>query len=156
MPAKETRVPHDSLERFVSRIFEQGGGCPPEDAKTIAQCLVQTNLWGIDGHGVIRVPIYLERFENGAMNNRPKVRRVRAEGGLEVLDADNGAGYIAGRAAMQRAIELARDKAIAAVGIINSNHCGATALYARMAAEAGLVGFAMTYVAPNLSMPGGK
>jgi len=154
MSAKKTRVPHDSLARFVAEIFEQGGGCPESDANTIAQCLVQTNLWGIDGHGVIRVPIYLERLRNGAMNSHPRVHSIRSEGGLEVLDADNGAGYIAGKAAMQRAIELARDKAVSAVGIINSNHCGATALYARMAAEAGMVGIAMTNVAPNMSMPG--
>lgn len=156
MSAKETRVPYDSLERFVERIFRDGGGCRVEDAKTMARCLVQTNLWGIDGHGVIRVPIYLERFRNGAMNKRPRVRTIRSEGGLEVMDADNSAGYIAGTAAMKRAIELAREKAVSAVGIINSNHCGATALYARMAAEQGMVGIAMTNVAPNMSMPGVK
>jgi LDH2 family malate/lactate/ureidoglycolate dehydrogenase len=55
---------------------------------------------------------------------------------------------------MSRAIEMARNSAIAAVGIINSNHCGATALYARMAAEEGMVGIAMTNVAPNMVMPG--
>ncbi|MEE4216631.1 MAG: Ldh family oxidoreductase [Xanthomonadales bacterium] len=154
MTAKETRVPYDSLIRFVGKIFEEGGGCTVDDARTMAECLVQTNLWGIDGHGVIRVPIYLERFRNGAMNKRPRIRTLRSEGALEVLDADNSAGYIAGRAAMKRAIELAREKAVSAVGIINSNHCGATALYARMAAEEGMVGIAMTNVAPNMSMPG--
>ena len=154
MNSKETRIPHDSLARFVRRIFEQGGGCTAEDAKTITDCLVQTNLWGIDSHGVMRVPIYLERFRNGAMNNRPEVHSAGANGVLEVLDGDNCAGYIAGRAAMQRAIELAREKSVSAVGIINSNHCGATALYARMAAEQGMVGIAMTNVAPNMSMPG--
>jgi len=154
MPKNGIRIPHESLRRFVTEIFKKGGQCPEEDARTIADCLVQTNLWGIDGHGVIRVPIYLERFRNGAMNNRPTVKSVRAAGGFEVLDADNGAGYIAGRAAMQRAIELAREQVVSAVGIINSNHCGATALYARMAADEGMVGIAMTNVAPNMSMPG--
>lgn len=154
MATREINVPHDSLSRFVAQIFEEGGGCPANDARTIADCLVQTNLWGIDGHGVIRVPIYLERFRNGAMNNRPQITGRAAQGGLEVLDADNAAGYIAGRAAMQRAIGRARETAVSAVGIVNSNHCGATALYARMAADEGMVGIAMTNVAPNMSMPG--
>ena len=153
MTSKETRVPADSLVSFVTTIF-QDGGCSRESAHEIAQCLVQTNLWGIDSHGVIRVPEYLERFKSGAMNARPDIRTVRSEAGLEVLDADNAAGYIAGRAAMSRAMELARTSAIAGVGIINSNHCGATALYARMAAEQGMVGIAMTNVAPNMVMPG--
>ena len=156
MQSTETRILQDSLTQFVAEIFEKGGDCPAEDAKTIAECLVQTNLWGIDSHGVMRVPIYLERFRNGAMNNRPQVSTLGSHGVLEVLDGDNCAGYIAGRAAMNRAIELAREQAVSAVAIINSNHCGATALYARMAAEQGMVGIAMTNVAPNMSMPGVK
>jgi len=73
-----------------------------------------------------------------------------------VLDADNGAGYVAGRAAMTRAIELAKTGNIAAVGIINSNHCGAASLYARMALEQGMIGIAMSNVAPNMVAPGGS
>ena len=57
---------------------------------------------------------------------------------------------------MARAIELAKQQNIAAVAIINSNHCGATALYARMALEHDMVGVAMTNVAPNMVMTGGS
>ncbi len=153
MSSKEIRLSAESLTRFVTGII-QDAGCNSDDAAVMAECLVQTNLWGIDSHGVMRIPEYLERFRSGAMNARPHVRNLRSDGGLEVLDADNSAGYIAGRAAMSRAIELARRNAIAAVGIINSNHCGATALYARMASAEGMVGIAMTNVAPNMVMPG--
>jgi LDH2 family malate/lactate/ureidoglycolate dehydrogenase len=90
------------------------------------------------------------------MNNQPEVRTVKTGGALEVLDADNGAGYVAGRAAMSRAIELAKSGNIAAVGIINSNHCGAASLYARMALEHGMIGIAMSNVAPNMVAPGGS
>lgn len=153
MAATDIRVSVETLSRFVSEII-QDAGCNEEHSATMAECLVQTNLWGIDSHGVIRIPEYLERFRSGAMNAQPRVQTLRSGGGLEVLDADNSAGYIAGRAAMSRAIEIARDNAIAGVGIINSNHCGATALYARMAAGQGMVGIAMTNVAPNMVMPG--
>jgi LDH2 family malate/lactate/ureidoglycolate dehydrogenase len=122
----------------------------------MAQCLVQTNLWGIDSHGVLRTPEYLARFQNGAMNNQPQIRTLKSGAGLEVLDADNGPGYVAGRAAMSRAIELAKTGNIAAVGIINSNHCGAASLYARMALEHGMIGIAMSNVAPNMVAPGGS
>ncbi len=73
-----------------------------------------------------------------------------------MLDADKGGGYVAGRAAMSRAIELAKTGNIAAVGIINSNHCGAASLYARMALEHGMIGIAMSNVAPNMVAPGGS
>lgn len=153
--SSDIRVPADSLERFVSDIFF-AAGCRRSAAATIARCMVQTNLWGIDSHGVMRVPEYRERLLKGAVRARPRIKRVRSEGGLEVLDANNATGFVAACAGMERAIGLAREKAIAAVGVINSNHCGATALYARMAAEQGMVGIAMTNVAPNMAMPGVK
>ena len=152
-PAVEARVQADRLRLFITGLFEDAG-CSQSHAADIADCLVQSNLWGIDSHGVIRVPEYLARFRNGAMNPRPEIRTVHSAPAFDVLDADNSAGYIAGRAAMSRAIELCADSAIAAAGVINSNHCGATALYARMAADRGLVGIAMTNVAPNMVMSG--
>jgi LDH2 family malate/lactate/ureidoglycolate dehydrogenase len=151
----ETRVEAGLLRRFVAGLFEDTG-CRGRDAEDIAQCLVQSNLWGIDSHGVIRVPEYLARFRSGAMNALPQVSTLQSSPGFDVLDADNGAGYLAGRAAMTRAIELAGDRTIAAAGVINSNHCGATALYARMAADRGMIGIAMTNVAPNMVMPGAR
>ena len=125
-------VTAESLTGFVTGIF-QAAGCSEANAQDMAECLVQTNLWGIDSHGVLRTPEYLKRFQSGAMNRQPEIRSLKSGSGLEVLDADNGAGYVAGRAAMTRAIELAKTGNIAAVGIINSNHCGAASLYARMA-----------------------
>ena len=148
-------VSAESLSNFVTGIF-QGAGCSEKGARDMAECLVQTNLWGIDSHGVLRTPEYLKRFQFGAMNNQPEVRTIKTSGALEVLDADNGAGYVAGRAAMSRAIELAKTGNIAAVGIINSNHCGAASLYARMALEHGMIGIAMSNVAPNMVAPGGS
>lgn len=147
------QVQAEPLRRFVTGLFRDAG-CPAPDAADIARCLVQTNLWGVDSHGVIRVPEYLERFRNGAMNPRPDIRTLQSGPGFDVLDGDNAAGYLAAEAAMKRALELSASATIAAAGVIGSNHCGATALYARMAAEQGLIGIAMTNVAPNMVMPG--
>ena len=155
MSTREIRVSAADLTGFVTAVFKSAG-CPGQGARDVAECLVQTNLWGIDSHGVLRVPEYLKRFVSGAMNSQPEVRTLKTGGALEVLDADNGAGYVAGRAAMSRAIELAKTGNIAAVGIINSNHCGAASLYARMALEHGMIGIAMSNVAPNMVAPGGS
>jgi LDH2 family malate/lactate/ureidoglycolate dehydrogenase len=149
------KVSAESLEAFVSQVFQKTG-CSESSAGDIAQCLVQTNLWGIDSHGVLRVKKYVDRIRSGGMNGTPEIRTLKSDTSLEVLDADNGPGYVAGKAAMARAIELAGQQNIAAVGIINSNHCGATSLYARMALERDMIGVAMTNVAPNMVMTGGS
>jgi LDH2 family malate/lactate/ureidoglycolate dehydrogenase len=40
---------------------------PPEDARLIADTLVQADLWGHQSHGVLRLGWYLERIRNGVM-----------------------------------------------------------------------------------------
>ncbi len=148
-------VSAESLETFVTQVFRKAG-CSDSSARDMAQCLVQTNLWGIDSHGVLRVRKYLDRIRSGGMNGSPELKTLKSDAALEVLDADNGSGYVAGKAAMVRAMQLAEQQNIAAVGIINSNHCGATSLYARMALEHDMIGIAMSNVAPNMVMTGGS
>ncbi len=155
MTSTSVRVSAQVLRPFVTALFE-AAGCPRDDAETVAHCLVQTNLWGIDSHGVIRAGKYLERIRSGAVNARPQIESAKAAPGLHVIDADNALGFVGASAGMARAIDLARETNLAAVGVIGSNHCGATALYARMALEHDMIGIAMSNVAPNMVMTGGS
>ena len=148
------RVLPEPLADFVSRLFAKVG-CGESDARYMAECLVQTNLWGIDSHGVLRAPLYVKRFENGAMKSSPQFKIEKGQGVIEVMDADDGSGYLACRAAMERAIALAKTNMVGVVGIKRSNHCGAMMLYARLAAEEGMIGIAMSNVVPNMVVPGG-
>ena len=143
----------ETVTAFTQELFQKAGMSEP-DAKYHAECLVNTNYWGIDSHGVIRVPAYFKRMLNGAINTNPQIKVVRGEGCLEVLDVDAAAGFIGGRAGMERAMDHAAVSGIAACGVINSNHFGAGALYARMAAERGMIGIAMTNVKPLIVAPG--
>lgn len=148
-------IDHRKLNDFVKELFFKTG-MSAEDAKICADSLVQTNLWGIDSHGVLRVPIYIKRLFSGAMNKNPEIESIKDAGALEVLHGDDGCGYIVGRTAMTRAIDKAENYGIAAVGAMRSNHFGAAALYTKMAAERGMIGIAMTNVVPNVVAPGGS
>jgi LDH2 family malate/lactate/ureidoglycolate dehydrogenase len=131
-------------------------GMSQADAAFHAQALVATNLWGVDSHGVLRVPAYVRRMQAGAVNPRPEITTLRGGLGIEVLDGDDGPGFVVGRDAMLRAVELAEQYNIAAVGAVRSNHFGATAIYTRLAAEQGMIGIALTNVVPNVVAPGGS
>jgi LDH2 family malate/lactate/ureidoglycolate dehydrogenase len=155
MSENQVLIECQALETFVTELFTLAGMGQP-DAAFHAKALVDTNLWGVDSHGVLRVPAYIQRMRSGAVNPRPKIQIVRGSLGLEVLDGDDGPGFIAGRDAMLRAVELAEQYNVGAVGAIRSNHFGATAIYTRLAAERGLVGIAMTNVVPNVVAPGGS
>ncbi len=65
-------VSADVLQDFVTKLFERSG-MRREDAAYCGYALVQTNIWGIDSHGVLRAPVYLERLSSGAVNATPEL-----------------------------------------------------------------------------------
>ncbi len=153
MNEAEIRVDSQTLKRFLAALLRKVG-LSEDDAGFFAEALVKTELWGISSHGVIRVPIYVKRLRSGAMNPRPKTQTIKKAKGLEVLDGDHGPGFIVGREAMNRAIEMAETDNVAAVGAIRSNHFGAAGIYARMAADKGMIGICMANVVQNMVVPG--
>jgi len=57
-------VPAANLVNLTAAIM-QAGGSHPEEARTIARRLVDSNLVGHDSHGVLRVGKYLEWVREG-------------------------------------------------------------------------------------------
>ena len=155
MTEQKNLIDHKVLETFATEMLAKGG-LNQEDAKFCAQSIVDTNLWGIDSHGILRLPIYTKRLLSGAMNSNPDIKKINGSQLFEVLNGDNGPGYLVGKEAINRAIELAEKHSIGAVGATGSNHFGAAAIYTRMAAEKGMIAIAMSNVVPNMVVPGGS
>lgn len=153
MVENEVLLDFKTLQTFLSELFKNTG-LTQEDAIFIAQKLVESNLWGIDSHGVMRVPIYVKQLRSRAMNPKPQINVIRGSKGLEVIDGDNGPGFIVGREAMKRAIQLATEFNVGIVGAIRSNHFGAAGLYARIAADQGMIGVTMTNATPRMAVHG--
>lgn len=145
------------LTEFLEKLYS-AAGLSPADAGFSANCMVRTNLWGVDSHGVLRAPVYINRIRDEVVNPSPAFHTTAGgdQFALEVVDGDAGLGYVTGRYGMQKAIEKANKFGTATVMVKNSNHFGAAALFARMAAEQGLIGIASTNVIPNIGMKGNK
>jgi L-2-hydroxycarboxylate dehydrogenase (NAD+) len=154
LPDGDVLVDASILEKYVSGIFAQTG-MTAGDAAYCAQCLVQTDLWGKSSHGVMRVPHYVRRIRSGAVNPRPATRVLRGSRAFQVLDGDNGQGFLVGRDAMLAAITLAGEFDVGVVGVVRSSHFGAAALYARIAVDRDMAGIVMTNTAPKVVAPGG-
>ncbi len=146
----------EDLEQFSTRLFE-AAGMPRMDAEFSARCMIQTNLWGIDSHGLMRLPVYLKRLEKRAVNPNPSITCIKDDGGpLALYDGDAGLGYVVGKYGMEQAIAKAKKWGIGFVLTNNSNHYGAAALYSRMAVEEGLIGLSATNVIPNIGVKGNR
>ncbi len=124
-----------------------GWGMPEDNAETTSDILAWADLHGVDSHGISMLPGYDQRRREGKVKLDARPRTVRETPVSALVDGDGGLGHVAGRFAMNLAIEKARKSGLAAVAVRNSAHFGATGYYTLMAAEAGLIGMACTSAA---------
>ena len=150
------RVDAAALEAFCAAAFA-ATGVPEDEAGEVARTLVEADLRGVESHGVVRLPIYIERLEAGAVNPRPRPRILRRTATTAVMDGDNGLGHLVGRRAMRHCIEqaLQGEGACSFTAVRNSNHYGAAAHFALMAIPHGMIGLSFTIGGINHMVPWG-
>ncbi|WP_202948386.1 Ldh family oxidoreductase [Bradyrhizobium yuanmingense] len=101
------------------------------------------------------MPIYIKRLADDGTNARPVVREIRKTRTTAVIDGDNALGHLVGVRAMQVAIDKTSDGNCVFVAVRNSNHFGAAAYYAEMAAQREMIGLVFTIGAINHMAPWG-
>ena len=135
------RFPPDFLTRIARSLFE-ASGCSAEDAATVADHLVESSLFGHDSHGTIRIYEYVDQMADGTFDPAGKTAVVRERGAMAVLDGGGALGQVAGRHAVDKAVELARIHGVGSVGLRNCCHLGRIGAYTLAAARQGLIGMA--------------
>jgi LDH2 family malate/lactate/ureidoglycolate dehydrogenase len=108
--------------------------------KTTADVMLETDLVGVDSHGISMLMSYDEQRRRGKLNLNAKPRVVRENAATALIDADAGLGHFPSVMAMNLAIDKAKGAGIGAVSVFNSHHFGAAGYYAAMAAKRGLLG----------------
>jgi ureidoglycolate dehydrogenase (NAD+) len=149
------RVSKDRLAAWALACLRKVG-VPPGEAKLVADSLVQTSVWGIDSHGVLRLTHYLRRMTLGSVKAAATPVVMRTGPVTAQVHGEDGLGIVHAALAMETAIEMAKDKGVGVVGVGHSSHCGALGLYTRMAAREHLVGIAMTHSSSVVVPHGGK
>jgi LDH2 family malate/lactate/ureidoglycolate dehydrogenase len=131
-------IQREPLTRLVKEIFA-AVGAPPEIATVVAESLVDSNLKGVDSHGVLRVPQYLAQIESGWIQPaaRPTVKQASAT--TAMVDGNQGFGIYSLRFALELAMEKAKSSQIAAVGLVGGAHTGRIGWFAEQAASQGVI-----------------
>jgi LDH2 family malate/lactate/ureidoglycolate dehydrogenase len=148
-------VQKDDLHKFVSDLFK-AAGTSSTDAQTIAEVLVWANLRGVDSHGVVRIPRYLELFESGEAKAVPAMHIERPRPGAIFIEADGAPGPVALVRAMQEAIAAARKNGVALANVRGTVHTGAIGYYTGLAANTDMVGLGIVAGIPNMAYFGGR
>ena len=150
----DLRVFDKELEKFVLNIL-CASGVDPSESEIISKVLVWTELIGRTGHGVIRLPIYLKRFEKELIKSPCQPEFYRKSSAIQLLKGKDGFGQFLGHCAMSKAVEIADKHGIGLVGVYESNHFGASAYYVQMAAERNMISLVTTNSFPIVAPHGG-
>jgi len=137
-------ISHDALRDFACQCLERIG-LTSDDAFLVADSLVESNLRGIDSHGIARLPHYLNRIRQGSINPRPQITFSATGAAIGRVDGDHGLGQLVMERATREALALAKDAGAGWVAVENSSHCGALAYYGLQIARAGMIGFVFTH-----------
>jgi ureidoglycolate dehydrogenase (NAD+) len=155
MSEQSVRISKGALQDFASAIFV-AAGIERAMSDEWARVLVWANLRGVDSHGVLRIPRYLDLIAKRAINPSPTMRIERRAGAIAVLEADRAPGAIAMTRAMDEAIARAREVHIGWCAARNITHAGAIGYYALQAAQAGMAGMVMTASGPLMAYHGAR
>ena len=139
-----------TLENFMKDVFV-GIGVPEKDAKTCAEVLIESDIRGIDSHGIARLFMYYTRIKRKQQLAETKITIVKEMPGTVRINANNGMGMVSGKKAMQMAIDKAKKTGIGMAVVENSNHYGIAGYYTLMAAKQDCIGLTGTNARPSIA-----
>jgi L-2-hydroxycarboxylate dehydrogenase (NAD+) len=138
---------YQQLYTFSKNIFLKIG-CSEANAETAAKVLLSADLRGVDSHGIARLVGYIRLWEVNRINANPNIAIVHETPSTATVDGDRGLGLAVAPAAMQIAIDKAKNAGTGWVSVKNSNHFGIAGIHAMMALEHDMIGIAMTNASP--------
>jgi len=151
----EKKATWEPLKEFTQKVFEKAG-LLPEHAELEADALVWANLRGVDSHGVLRIPWYLENIDKGIMNPSPNIQVEKETPATAVISADHALGPVVTVLAMNRAVEKAKNVGIGWVFIRNTTHQGALGYYPQIAVNNNMAGAIFVCSPPNMAPHGAR
>jgi 3-dehydro-L-gulonate 2-dehydrogenase len=142
-------VPYAELQATMRDILVREG-MEPARADHCAQLFADSSRDGVPSHGLNRFGRFVAMIRSGMVDVHARPVRVASLGALERWDGRRGPGNLNAHACMARAIELAREHGIGAVGLGNSNHWMRGGNYGWQAADAGVIGICWSNTLPNV------
>ena len=139
------------LRELGTKIFE-AVGTPIDEASWVSDCLVLSNLKGVDSHGVQQIPSYIRDIQKGSLRVGAKINILRETPAITLFDGNWGFGYTIAREVMEVTIQKAKEVGVAYSGVRNLHHIGRVGRWPEMALEEDMIGIASqpgsVYIAP--------
>ena len=111
-----------------------------ENAKEVADALICAEIDGQSGHGLSRVPSYIQQLSSGKVDGNAKPTIVGSNGAVIRIDAKNGFAYPALSLAIKELVSCSKKYGIAVASISHSHHFGQAGRHVERLAESELIG----------------
>ena len=102
------RVPSQQIRQQLGSVL-RAWGMSDAHADTTAEMMLETDLRGVDSHGISMLPTYDREFRSGRLNMRPVFKTVREGPAMALIDADASLGHPVSVHAMNLAVDKCRD-----------------------------------------------
>jgi len=146
----------DQLRKIATSIL-QAAGASKEEAEIVGNHMVNSNLYGIDSHGIVRLRLYVRLIRKMAgtdsevshmaspgIRPRAEIKVLWETQSAAALDGNWGFGHVTATRAMEMAIAKAKVSGIGITSADNCNHIGRVGEYPEMAAKHNMIGIALT------------
>jgi L-2-hydroxycarboxylate dehydrogenase (NAD+) len=143
-------VPVETAKTLMTEVFKKLG-VPEADAVICSDVLIESDLRGIESHGIGRLKMYYDRIKMGVQNPVTVIDVITDKAATAVWDGNHGMGHVIGVKAMQTAINKAQQFGLGAVAVRNSTHYGICGYYAKMAVEQNMIGMTFTNARPSVN-----
>ncbi|CFX21794.1 (2R)-3-sulfolactate dehydrogenase (NADP(+)) [Candidatus Filomicrobium marinum] len=150
-----TRVPVEELRALAERCLI-AANTSEWNAQSVAKALVQADIDGQKGHGVVRVATYSAQSRTGKVDGHAKPKMTRTRPGSLMIDVANGFAFRAFELATEELPKLAHETGIAAAGFVRSHHAGALGQAVERLADAGMMAMMFANTPHAMTAWGGK
>ena len=128
----------EELRELSIMIFKKAG-VVDSAAKRITEHLVNSNLVGMDSHGVIRIPDYIQWIKEGIIDLKAQMKIINETFIITVIDGHFSFGQVVMYKACEIAIMRAKEYGISLTTIRNVSHIGRLGEYAEKIANERMV-----------------
>ena len=142
----ELRTDPAVVTDWLTAIFT-AAGCPADEARLIADHLVDSDLSGHPSHGIVRCRRYLDWVADGRVQPIARLTVLTRGPGLALLDGHYSFGQVLGHRFVDLAADMAGETGAAVVGLRDAGHLGRIGAWSELLAARGLVSILFVNVA---------
>ena len=125
------------LDDFIRKVLTTAGA-DERNAGRVAEALVSSSLCGVDTHGILHLPGYVEQIQTGVIVPTAWPEILQEDATSARVGGNWTFGHVTAKYGMEVAIQKASTHNVAVVSIVQVNHIGRLGEYAEMAAAKGM------------------